>query len=293
MRYKHACVCVCVCVCRCSTPTMPVHCVVWAKELHKLLFGDRVNSHLYESDVLDKDSSSGPESVYMHIVQALPPVDDATAVRTWAERLFDALFGADIDKRLLIAPDTYKTAICSPRPLYLAAVRSGAVGSDTEAQAAQAAALPDQRLLSLRSAAELWIDTLAGMMTNTASRAVLGSLAFDKDTPADLDFVTASMNLRAYTFGITPQSRFAVKSIAGNIIPAIATTNAIAAGFEVLEAIKIMRGMPIKTACKYTSILRGLGSGNRLFSSANLGAPRPRYACARLHARRVDSYPMR
>ena len=36
-----------VCTIR-STPDQPVHCCVWAKELHKLLVGDAKQSHLYE-----------------------------------------------------------------------------------------------------------------------------------------------------------------------------------------------------------------------------------------------------
>jgi ubiquitin-like 1-activating enzyme E1 B len=50
------------------------------------------------------------------------------------------------------------------------------------------------------------------------------------DSPLDVDFVTGATNMRAFTFGIPLQSRFDVKSIAGNIIPAIAASNAMVAG---------------------------------------------------------------
>jgi ubiquitin-like 1-activating enzyme E1 B len=56
---------------------------------------------------------------------------------------------------------------------------------------------------------------------------------FSKDDPLGLNFVTAATNLRAAVFSIPLQSLFDVKSIAGNIIPAIATTNAIVAGLQV------------------------------------------------------------
>lgn len=68
------------------------------------------------------------------------------------------------------------------------------------------------------------------------------SITFDKDDVDSLDFVTASANLRSIIFGIAPASRFDVKQIAGNIIPAIATTNAIVAGLCVLESYKLLRG---------------------------------------------------
>lgn len=45
-----------------STPDKPVHCVVYAKEVHKLLFGQMVESMLYE------DTSNGATSVYMDAV---------------------------------------------------------------------------------------------------------------------------------------------------------------------------------------------------------------------------------
>ena len=67
-------------------------------------------------------------------------------------------------------------------------------------------------------------------------------ITFDKDDEDCLDFVTASANLRSIIFGIDTKSRFDVKQIAGNIIPAIATTNAIVAGLCVLESFKVLRG---------------------------------------------------
>lgn len=88
-------------------------------------------------------------------------------------------------------------------------------------------------------------------------------LVFDKDDVDTLDFVTACANLRATVFGIDPKSKFDTKrepipftprrwsrgvaltkhpEMAGNIIPAIATTNAMTAGLCVLQAMKVLRG---------------------------------------------------
>ena len=66
--------------------------------------------------------------------------------------------------------------------------------------------------------------------------------AFDKDDEMAMRFVTAAANLRQYVFKIDPiQSLYSAKGIAGNIIPAIATTNAIVAGLQVLQAFHILR----------------------------------------------------
>jgi ubiquitin-like 1-activating enzyme E1 B len=67
-------------------------------------------------------------------------------------------------------------------------------------------------------------------------------ITFDKDDEDTLDFVTASANLRSLVFGIETKSRFDIKQMAGNIIPAIATTNAIVAGLCVLQSFKVLRG---------------------------------------------------
>lgn len=67
-------------------------------------------------------------------------------------------------------------------------------------------------------------------------------LSFDKDDEDMLDFVAAAANLRSHIFGIATQSEFEIKRMAGNIIPAIATTNAIIAGLAVLQSLKLLRG---------------------------------------------------
>lgn len=66
-------------------------------------------------------------------------------------------------------------------------------------------------------------------------------MTFDKDDQLAVEFVTAAANIRAASFGIPLQSLFEAKGIAGNIVHAVATTNAITAGLIVIEAIKILQ----------------------------------------------------
>lgn len=67
--------------------------------------------------------------------------------------------------------------------------------------------------------------------------------------------------LRCHSFHIQQGTFFAIKKIAGNIIPAVASTNAIVAGLQVLSAIKILSlsGKPkseIASHMRYSYLLK-------------------------------------
>ena len=55
-----------------------------------------------------------------------------------------------------------------------------------------------------------------------------------------MEFVFSASYLRMINFGIETKTYFEVKEIAGNIIPAIASTNSIAASLQVIEAMKYL-----------------------------------------------------
>lgn len=95
-------------------------------------------------------------------------------------------------------------------------------------------------------------------------------LSFDKDDDDTLDFVASSANIRSIIFGIEPRSKFDIKQMAGNIIPAIATTNAMTASLCVLQAFKIMRGDLNKAKMVFLE-----RSGARVVNSESLRPPKP------------------
>jgi len=79
-------------------------------------------------------------------------------------------------------------------------------------------------------------------------------------------FVCAAANLRAACYGIPAQTLYDAKGIAGNIIPAIATTNAIVAGIQISQLVKIIKAkkrhanggdpqhterVPLRSICSY------------------------------------------
>lgn len=93
-------------------------------------------------------------------------------------------------------------------------------------------------------------------------------LVFDKDDEDALDFVAASANLRSFIFGIESKSKFDIKQMAGNIIPAIATTNAMTASLCVMQAFKVMRGDIDKARMVFLE-----RSGARVINSDTLKPP--------------------
>jgi ubiquitin-like 1-activating enzyme E1 B len=122
---------------------------------------------------------------------------------------------------------------------------------------ATAAGLPSTKNDVLRAGQKVWtleenlivfidsLDRLSKRMLEMKAAQDGGAepiITFDKDDEDTLDFVAASANIRSALFGIDKTSRFDIKQMAGNIIPAIATTNAIVAGLCVLEGFKILKG---------------------------------------------------
>ena len=74
----------------------------------------------------------------------------------------------------------------------------------------------------------------------TTRRPEIGSMVFDKDDVDALEFVVAAANVRAFNFGIELESAFKIKELAGKIIPAISSSNALVASMQVHEAIKLL-----------------------------------------------------
>uniref|UniRef100_A0A2K6LNU8 SUMO-activating enzyme subunit 2 n=1 Tax=Rhinopithecus bieti TaxID=61621 RepID=A0A2K6LNU8_RHIBE len=104
-------------------------------------------------------------------------------------------------------------------------------------------------------------------------------LIWDKDDPYAMDFVTSAANLRMHIFSMNMKSRFDIKSMAGNIIPAVATTNAVIAGLIVLEKLKILSGKIDQ--CRTTVLNKQPNSRKKLLVLCALDPPNPNcYICA-------------
>lgn len=78
----------------------------------------------------------------------------------------------------------------------------------------------------------------------------IGSMMFSKDDMMSVEFVSAAANIRANNFGVPMDSLFKVKEMAGKIVPAISSSNALGASLQVTECIKLL--------AKKTNSLRGI-----------------------------------
>ncbi|KAJ1772397.1 E1 ubiquitin-activating protein uba2 [Coemansia sp. RSA 1813] len=224
-----------VCTIR-STPTAPIHCIVWAKDyLFAQIFGEKV------PDELDAKGDEGEDLEELRQLReeswALAKLTAAMGSDEFAKLVFQKVFDSDV-ARLLSMRDMWKHRQ-PPRVLHFDQLHS-AVDSVFDP-----ASIDDHAPMSLEQSFALFkhsADKLAQRHELQKNSDADAFLAFDKDDDDTLRFVAAAANLRSYAFGIDPKSIFSIKAMAGNIIPAIATTNAIVAGMMVVQGALVLGG---------------------------------------------------
>ncbi|KAM5388516.1 hypothetical protein ACJA88_000380 [Fusarium oxysporum] len=231
-----------VCTIR-STPSQPIHCIVWGKSyLLNEIFGTSEDQAAFDHST-DADNAKEIEELKKES-EALKMIRDATGTSKFPQMLFDKVFNADIER--LRSVEGMWTSRRAPEPLQYQTIL---------AQAGEAIANKDkilnddQRVWSLEESLVVFNDSLdrlskriLELKKNKKPEDPDPTITFDKDDIDTLDFVTASANIRSTIFGIDKKSRFDTKQMAGNIIPAIATTNAIVAGLCVLQSFKVLKG---------------------------------------------------
>ena len=161
-----------------------------------------------------------------------------------ASKLFNKLFCADIKYLLSMAKLWEKRK--APQPLDWLTTTTTSETAETAATPTSSGEVADTRPASHK----MWsVQQCCGVFAASvkALHARLGAdaaevLYWDKDDEEAMDFVASAANLRCTVFSIANKSKFEVKSLAGNIIPAIASTNAIVAGLIVLQALKCLEG---------------------------------------------------
>ena len=239
-----------------DTPDKPIHCIVYAKELlFAKLFGDAsVQSDLDEEDAVEAGAFRRREG---------------ESSGDFAKRVFAYVFGAKIEA--LLQKEDMWTTRAKPKSISMEDV-----GLDQDSPVDDASAKSARRVHGLTNVQTVWTQSECAKVFVSATARLLdrGSpQEFDKDDDDAMDFVTAVSNLRSANYGIAPQSLFDAKGMAGNIIHAVATTNAIVSGLIVLEAIKILNNQMDKT--RYTYVLQHPANG-RLLQPVGVEEPNPK-----------------
>lgn len=267
-----------------NTPSEPIHCIVWAKHLFNQLFGESDPDEDVSPDTEDPEAAGdtvGESAADEKSAKADGNVE-RKSTRTWAEengynsqKLFQKFFNDDV--KYLLSMEKLWAKRRKPTPLEWDCLPS----TPNQTADAQGSNLEDQKVWSVVECANQ-LDKAIGILKEQLEKIVDGDkkyLVWDKDDLPALNFVTACANIRMHIFNIKQESRFEVKSKAGNIIPAIATTNAVIAGCIVMEAIKILNKQEDK--CKTVYLRTQPNPRKKILVTEALEPPNPKcYVCA-------------
>ncbi|KAJ2029879.1 E1 ubiquitin-activating protein uba2 [Coemansia sp. S3946] len=253
-----------------STPSAPIHCIVWAKNyLFAQLFGERQDD---EDMTAEEDAENMEELKQLREESmALAKLTEAMGSPEFARVVFEKVFSGDI-ARLLSMPDMWKHRQ-PPTQLDYDELESAALGSDFDPTSPGT-----HTAMSLTDAFVLFKYTAGRLAQRLDSDGQGGSISFDKDDEDALNFVAATASLRSYVFGIDQTSIFETKAMAGNIIPAIATTNAVVAGMMVTQAIMVVSEQMSRCHTAYVSYN---SKRSRSVLSEPLATPNPTCAVCR------------
>ncbi|CAI6351098.1 unnamed protein product [Macrosiphum euphorbiae] len=200
-----------------NTPKEPIHCIIWAKFLFNQLFGE-----------IDEIVSFDEENIESEKLSA----------RNWAiqndynpKKLFKKVFFDDI-KALMNMKDLYADKKIKPVLLD---------ESLLDQEHVKYSDVLDSEMLTLEQNISMFLDCVTPIKEQWEI-STNKCLVWDKDDDMMMNFVVSCSNLRSALFNIPFKTHFDIKSMAGNIIPAIATANAMIAGQIVIHALRILRG---------------------------------------------------
>lgn len=223
-----------------ARPTSMVHCVHYAKELYERLATTATASVSTETAKGQHQQLSEMDFAKEFVVDALRDMTTTDELSV-ALNLFQLLFVTKVEQLLALKRDTpWPTA----PPLVLQAVDRScadiAAASALESQLLTA----DGRVPTLHENTVLFLHALrlllstrwnVNLVTNSDSVAT-----FDKQDDLAVLFVSTAANLRATCFHIPTQRLEELRSVAGHIVPAIASSNAIVAACIASQALTLL-----------------------------------------------------
>ncbi|XP_072373882.1 SUMO-activating enzyme subunit 2 [Scyliorhinus torazame] len=268
-----------------NTPSEPIHCIVWAKYLFNQLFGEEDADQEVSPDTADPEAAWELSDAAARAgasnedggIKRISTKDWARSTGYDPVKIFNKLFRDDI--KYLLTMDQLWRKRKAPVPLDWVDVEKFETCSSLQQTGTSQAGLKDQQILDVKSYAHLFSQSVDHLKARLAEKGDGGELVWDKDDIPAMNFVTAASNLRMHIFSMNMKSKFDVKSMAGNIIPAIATTNAVIAGLIVLEGLKILSGN--LEQCRTIFLNKQPNPRKKLLVPCTLDPPNPScYVCS-------------
>jgi len=210
-----------------QVPQIPEHCVGWGKLLLQLLFEDITEDHSF-TELREKIDSKKPDGFQ----------DDAE----YARAAFEVFFHDDIAELKENKPTFKNNKRVRPLPFDFEEIVEDPNAASTSSSSSSSIQTEVERMWTLEETRKTFVQAVEVLRKKKREEEV--QIVFDKDAKHEMDLVAAAANLRMWNYSIKRQTRWWCQEIAGNIIPAIASTNAAVAAFEVRLMYSLVELLP-------------------------------------------------
>ncbi|KRX07271.1 Molybdenum cofactor biosynthesis, MoeB [Pseudocohnilembus persalinus] len=223
-----------------TLPEKPVHCVIWSKYLFGVLFGPADDESNLLVDL--KESLSNNDKNHQATFQ-----DYQQEALKVAQELFYISIKKQMEKKKMEEEgkeneqEEYSEKFKFLKPVNVEEDYQKLNLLDKYSQVYKNNTLEFlKNIHSIKEYIEIFRDSFAELIQRKVKEEMV---AFEKDDPIIIKFLSAACNLRCHIFNIPLQNEFQIKQISGNIIPAIASTNAIVAAIEITETLKYLSNL--------------------------------------------------
>uniref|UniRef100_A0A5S6QI38 SUMO-activating enzyme subunit n=1 Tax=Trichuris muris TaxID=70415 RepID=A0A5S6QI38_TRIMR len=236
-----------------NTPSEPIHCIIWSKFLFNQLFGlsdesedvspEQSDAKTGSEAAADAEPTSSGNAVDVQMQQWTSKLGVtikkyAVAVEYDAKRILERLFVNDI-KYLHRLENCWINRL-KPDMLEIEDLLNELEKGESTSEWADWLER-EKKPWNLLQCVAVAVNGIRVLKKRLDAQAEDAFLTWDKDDDVAVDFITAFANLRSYAFHLPILSRFEVLSLAGKIIPAVATTNAVVAGLAAMKTVEVLK----------------------------------------------------